>query len=263
MVRTLRKAKETRPVAVLMKEPDAAYAEQLNVFHRVVTYDSAGFSDDGLDALAQTNHEKGNILPRLRAIDLSPYDEFMFLDTDVLASAPVDAAWGALRATNQPVAAPGLAVDCAWHFGKVCEISDALGLKPQLPHVHAGAFYVNRAEDPGALREFSDLAVEAFKRYDELGFLRLFREESRVLEICLSYAHRKMGYAPVDFYQSPVINFNVRSDTKLPTSWQVLGDGYKDRRSVGNKPYPLTHYFIKAGHKEDYDAQYKALTAGG
>ena len=263
LVRTLRKAKETRPVAVLVKEPDAAYAEQLDVFHRVVTYDSAGFSDDGLDALAQTNHEKGNILPRLRAISLSPYEEFMFLDTDVLASAPVDAAWGALRATNRPVAAPGLAVDCAWHFGKVCEISDALGLKPQLPHVHAGAFYVNRAEDPGALREFSDLAVEAFKRYDELGFLRLFREESRVLEICLSYAHRKMGYAPVDFYQSPVINFNVRSDTKLPTSWQVLGDGYKDRRSVGNKPYPLTHYFIKAGHKEDYDAQYKALTAGG
>ena len=56
LVRTLRKAKETRPVAVLVKEPDAAYAEQLNVFHRVVTYDSAGFSDDGLDALAQTNH---------------------------------------------------------------------------------------------------------------------------------------------------------------------------------------------------------------
>lgn len=227
----------------------------------MVTYDPARFEDDGLDALAGTNHERGNILPRLRAIDLSPYDEFAFVDTDVLCSAPVDAAWAALRAANQVVAAPGLARDCNWHFGRVCEISEALGLKPQLPHVHAGVFYVNRLKDPAALRRFMGFAVEAFERYDELGFARLFREESRVLEICLSYAHHKLGYQPVDFYRSPVINFNVPREEKLPTSWQRLGDGYKDRRSKGGEPYPLTHYFVKAGHKDDYDAQYKALTA--
>jgi len=262
LVKTLRKAgRDARPAAVLVRRTDAAYATSTGVFHRVVTYDPTRFEDDGLDALAGTNHERGNILPRLRAIDLSPYDEFAFVDTDVLCSAPVDAAWAALRAANQAVAAPGLVRDCNWHFGRVCEISEALGLTPQLPHVHAGVFYVNRLKDPAALRRFMDSAVEAFERYDELGFARLFREESRVLEICLSYAHHKLGYQPVDFYRSPVINFNVPREEKLPTSWQRLGDGYKDRRSKGGEPYPLTHYFVKAGHKDDYDAQYKALTA--
>ena len=262
LVKTLRTAgRDARPAAVLVRRTDESYATSTGVFHRVVTYDPARFEDDGLDALAGTNHERGNILPRLRAIDLSPYDEFAFVDTDVLCSAPVDAAWAALRAANQAVAAPGLARDCNWHFGRVCEISEALGLKPQLPHVHAGVFYVNRLKDPAALRRFMGFAVEAFERYDELGFARLFREESRVLEICLSYAHHKLGYQPVDFYRSPVINFNVPREEKLPTSWQRLGDGYKDRRSKGGEPYPLTHYFVKAGHKDDYDAQYKALTA--
>ena len=262
LVKTLRKAgRDARPAAVLVRQTDAAYATSTGVFHRVVTYDPTRFEDDGLDALAGTSHERGNILPRLRAIDLSPYDEFAFVDTDVLCSAPVDAAWAALRAANQPIAAPGLVRDCNWHFGRVCEISEALGLKPQLPHVHAGVFYVNRLKDPAALRRFVGSAVEAFERYDELGFARLFREGSRVLEICLSYAHHKLGYQPVDFYRSPVINFNVPREEKLPTSWQRLGDGYKDRRSTGGEPYPLTHYFVKAGHKDDYDAQYKALTA--
>ena len=58
---------------------------------------------------------------------------------------PCDGVWAAFRRSGQVVAAPGLAKDCKWHFGTVCDVSRGLRLTPggqQLPHVHAGAVAV-------------------------------------------------------------------------------------------------------------------------
>ena len=271
LVKTLRKAgRDARPAAVLVRQTDAAYATSTGVFHRVVTYDPTRFEDDGLDALAGTSHERGNILPRLRAIDLSPYDEFAFVDTDVLCSAPVDAAWAALRAANQPIAAPGLVRDCNWHFGRVCEISEALGLKPQLPHVHAGVFYVNRLKDPAALRRFVGSAVEAFERYDELGFARLFREEAGCWRFVSATRAPQAGVPTGGLLSQSRDQLQRAEEEKLPTDSerQRLRGRVQDRQEddgglTSRLPADalLWARSRKAGHKDDYDAQYKALTA--
>ena len=265
LVRTIRtRGEDSRPAAVLVRPEDAAMARAKgDVFDRVVVYDASDTSSDGLDASARTDHERFNIVPRLRAFDYAPYDAFVMLDTDVLCSAPTERAWAAFRGAGHAVVAPGLSRDCGWHFGRVCDVSAKMGIEPpeQLPHVHAGAVYVNRAgSDPAALATFAADAAEAFLRYDEFGFARLFRQESRVLEICMSLAFHRAGFVPLDFYRFPVINFNIRADEKLPSNAQRLG-GHPQRASEDGSPYPFTHYFVKAGFAEDYRRQYEALTA--
>jgi len=137
------------------------------------------------------------------------------------------------------------------------------GMRPgaQLPHVHAGAVYVDASIDPAGFDAFKTHAMDAFKRYDEFGFKSLHRDGGKVLEICLSYAFWKGGYAPLDFYDAPVINFNVRANEKLPSSAQRIG-GRPDGRSTSGKTYPLTHYFVKAGFEKDYQSHYEALVTG-
>ena len=101
-------------------------------------------------------------------------------------------------------------------------------------------------------------AKEAFAAYDAMGFLRLFREESRVLEACASVAFRDQRLTPLDFYRHAVMNFNVPGGEPLPSATQRIG-GHPERESEGGKPYPLTHYFVKAGFREDYEKQYETL----
>lgn len=219
-----------------------------------------------------TEHERFNILPRLRATDYAPYSEFIMLDTDVLCSAPTDGVWASFRRSGQAVAAAGLAEDCKWHFGTVCEVSAALRLASPLPHVHAGAVYVSTSSTStsggggggggarAVLAKFRADTVYAFKNYDQLGFKRWFRQKSRVLEILYSYAFSLSGFLPLDFYTHRVINFNVRAGEVLPSGVQRIG-GYPDRRAPGGGVYPFTHYFVKAGFGKDYDHHYAALTA--
>ena len=67
---------------------------------------------------------------------------------------PCDGVWAAFRRSGQVVAAPGLAKDCKWHFGTVCDVSRGLRLTPggqQLPHVHAGAVYYRAAPDTASV----------------------------------------------------------------------------------------------------------------
>jgi len=257
------------PVAVLILPSDVARVDDVNakeaLFDDVVTYDEAKHAADGLRQLARTNHERYNILPRLRLWEYVPYDEYLVVDADVLCSAPMGDVWAYHRAKKQPVGASGLETDCAWHFGHVCEISREKmpGMRPgaQLPHVHAGAVYVDASIDPAGFDAFKTHAMDAFKRYDEFGFKSLHRDGGKVLEICLSYAFWKGGYAPLDFYDAPVINFNVRANEKLPSSAQRIG-GRPDGRSTSGKTYPLTHYFVKAGFEKDYQSHYEALVTG-
>ena len=257
------------PVAVLILPSDVARVDDVNakeaLFDDVVTYDEAKHAADGLRQLARTNHERYNILPRLRLWEYVPYDEYLVVDADVLCSAPMGDVWAYHRAKKQPVGASGLETDCAWHFGHVCEISREKmpGMRPgaQLPHVHAGAVYVDASIDPAGFDAFKTHAMDAFKRYDEFGFKSLHRDGGKVLEICLSYAFWKGGYAPLDFYDAPVINFNVRANEKLPSSAQRIG-GRPDGRSTSGKTYPLTHYFVKVGFEKDYQSHYEALVTG-
>ena len=210
-------------------------------------------------------HERYNILPRLRATDYAPYTEFIMLDTDILCSGPTDGVWASFQRSGQAISAPGLVTDCKWHFGTICAVSSKLGLTSQLPHVHAGAVYVNMRLGQSAkteLKKFRADTVYAFKNYDALGFKRWFRQKSRVLEILYSYAFSRAGYAPLDFYEHLIINFNIKATEALPSGLQRIG-GYEPRRAPGGGVYPFTHYFIKAGFGGDYTQHYKALTQSG
>jgi hypothetical protein len=210
LVRTLRSAgRDAKPVAVLVLPSDVELAANTTAFQRVIPYQPKRHVRDGMDAFARTDHERFNILPRLRAVDYAPWAEFIMLDTDVLCSAPTDGVWAAFRRSGQAVAAPGLAVDCKWHFGTVCDVSKGLRLTSQLPHVHAGAVYVNTAPDSAlgpVLAKFRADTVAAFTNYDSLGFKRWFRQKSRVLEICYSYAFSRAGRVVCSFEGRPLAN---------------------------------------------------------
>jgi len=66
-VRTLRSAgRDTKPAAVLVLANGVAAATATGVFDRVIAYEPKRHIPDGLDALTRTDHERFNILPRLR-----------------------------------------------------------------------------------------------------------------------------------------------------------------------------------------------------
>jgi len=82
LVRTLRAAgRDTLPVAVLVIPKDAATATATGAFQHVIAYKPEQHAADGLEALARTDHERYNILPRLRVTDYTPFAEFVLLDT--------------------------------------------------------------------------------------------------------------------------------------------------------------------------------------
>ena len=278
LVETLRKrGADTRPVALVCRVPeDSEYAEKTHagVFERYTAYDPrrrrgkrrslrrrVGRARRDESRAAQRPPAPARVRARRRP--RAPVAAYVVLDTDVLCSASTAPVWSAAfvgeRARGRARVKARLRVALRRRVRHLAKSAALCSNRRISPHVHAGAVFVDRANAPtGALERFAAKAKEAFAAYDAMGFLRLFREESRVLEACASVAFRDQRLTPLDFYEHAVMNFNVPGGEPLPSATQRIG-GHPERESEGGKPYPLTHYFVKAGFREDYEKQYETL----
>jgi len=191
-VKLLRKVGDVYPMSLLADHESLAPALGSKLFDHVILYRPECF-DDGLNEVTSTAHERWNMLPELRMDLLSPYEEFMKMDTDIVpTSKGTSAIWEAFRRRGCAFDDFGVPFDSSWHWGKLGAINSKLKQKGKIEtdmhHTHVGLFYANfgqgrRGSFPAILAQ----AKSALMRYDELGFEREFRGGA-VDEILFSWA---------------------------------------------------------------------------
>jgi len=215
LILTLRKNKDTRPVDILTgSAKEARYAESLRVFNRVMHID---VESDPLFGMCKTNFEKKCLLPRLRLEKYLNHEYTMLLDVDMLCAFPTDAAWDFLKKNNQPVSLLGAKENAKWHWGYWGEICGRLGTSPM--ETHGGLIFFNKNYSEKLSRIFGE-AEYCFVNYSELGMKR-FYEGGAVDEPCFSYSFSKNGLVPINFSDFPIMTFNHKGTSPLPTKAQT------------------------------------------
>ena len=205
-VKLLRKVGDVYPMSLLADHESLAPALGSKLFDHVILYRPECF-DDGLNEVTSTAHERWNMLPELRMDLLSPYEEFIKMDTDIVpTSKGTSAIWEAFRRRGCAFDDFGVPFDSSWHWGKLGAINSKLKqegkIETDMHHTHVGLFYANfkqgrRGSFPAILAQ----AKSALMRYDELGFERKFRGGA-VDEILFSWAlatSKHTTWMPVPF----------------------------------------------------------------
>ncbi|CAB4143363.1 Alpha-mannosyltransferase [uncultured Caudovirales phage] len=93
LVNTLRKVGDTLPISVLTSEQDADYCKSLNIFDKIVIYD---FNNE-LSLRTNTSFEKYGAVPKILMLKLTPYEETIFVDSDVLCQYNPEHVWELMR----------------------------------------------------------------------------------------------------------------------------------------------------------------------
>lgn len=158
-------------------------------------------------------HEKYNVDVMLNIYRVLPYDETIFMDSDVIRMRKTQlfdfmSSWAATN--NQSFVAFGKNKDCSWHFGTVCDIEKKHNIR--LPHTHAGIIYMKK----GAMLDlFFAYANEAAQKYNSLDFKRRLKGRSKALEIHLSYAMGRLKWHPIDFKLQDEICFYPVNESRV------------------------------------------------
>lgn len=172
-------------------------------FDKVILYDT--------DSSIKHPHERYNVDVMLHMNSWLPFDETIFVDSDIIRTKPDNLFiffYEKSKAFNQSVLMFGKKKDCKWHFGTVCQIERQIGVR--LSHTHAGIIYLRRGH---MLNEFFRHANFASNNYDNFHFLRLLKAGSKALEIHLSYAMGKMNWYPIEFSRQNTLCFNANMQT--------------------------------------------------
>ena len=181
--------------------------------------------DDGMNALVKTPFEQYGLVAKVRVLMLTPYDEFMLPDSEVLPSYTVWRVWEAFRKANQDFNDFGTRNRakhrhahnewvCHFHWNHVCQISDKLLNKSIIQRgmyqTHSGVWYFNHANSSSALYEHFRLMADGYLHYLDLGFLPGFRG-GPTDEILLAYAYAARNttedWGPIEF--PPLFSFNT------------------------------------------------------
>jgi len=233
LTQTIRKQNDERPVSLLIHQRDIEYAQQYNMFDKLVVFNPK----DKLWENCTTNFEKYCLYPRLYLNSYTPYEESITVDSDVLCQYNADKVWKFCSQYTKPVVMTGRHDDPSWHWGHINEVSEAYGKK--VPHVHGGFFYLRK--DP-FLDTFFDYCKEVFYKYDDYNCKRMFRG-GKVDEIIFAIAHAHFDMLPVDFSQFPIMTFNYTPDMEIPSKIQTEGGRIEEMKDY----IPFVHMFDKMG----------------
>lgn len=235
LVETIRKQKDNRPVSIVINDNDREYAEKCGIFDKIINF---VIFDQELWNECYTGFEKFCLYPRLFLHKYICYDETIVIDSDVLCQYSPESIWRYLHLLPQPIVQLGHINDPSWHWGTINEVSEAFG--KNVPHVHGGFFFIRR--DPW-INEYFGFAREMFMKYDEYKCKRWY-QNGRVDEILFALAHAHFNINPIDFYDIPIMTFNIIDDMEFPTKLQTEGHG-----KLMDNYIPFIHMFAyKPGH---------------
>ena len=249
-VALLKAAGNVHPVSIIVDASSFKYATSANVFDNVVLYRPECFND-GLNDMTDTPHIRYNMVPELRFELLTPYDEFIKIDVDIVpqpipqqqnVSRGLEHIWSLFRRHGQAFATIGRPHKRSrhWHWGQLGNISDRLQKqgKIQAPmcSTHAGVIYVNYAfARDDALRRHFDAMREGLSTYRDLHFLPLYNG-GPVDEILISYAFASANptWTPINY------GVDVYGSKNLPIDMALI-PGCK--MNTADTPIILLHVF--------------------
>jgi hypothetical protein len=176
--------------------------------------------------------------PKVNVYHFAPYDENIFLDTDVVVQCSTEDVWNYLSNQSQPIVMTGRKDDPEWYWGTIRNVSQIFG--KHVPHTHGGFIYFRKPET----EQFYQFASEIVKRHDELGGLRQFRG-SMADEFIYALSFAQFGYQPVNFDEYPIITFNI-PDYMIPTKLQTSENKELD------KYIPFIHMYDRGMYEATY-----------
>lgn len=209
---SFRRFGDTLPYGIVTSPESAADPELVRLCFEFCRCHLLGFETN---ASSVTPHQRYNVDVMLKLLDITPWHETIFFDSDVLRVSrcnPWDARLGFTQYRSQSINLFGRHKDCGWHFGFACKLEQRNHMR--FSHTHAGMMYIRK---DAKAREFFLYAQNASDHYDSLGF-RPFKgkHNAHALEIHWSYAFGKLDWFPIEFDQQSLFSFNWFPNEPLP-----------------------------------------------
>lgn len=205
--KTIRKY-DQRPICVLTLNEHLHLIDR-NLFNDVVEYKIV----NNYFNYFKTPFEIFGTYAKINLISFSPYEETIYLDSDVVCQFSPENLWQFASNRKNPIMMMGQKEDPSWHFGHIESVSLKYGKK--IPHTHGGFVYFRKDS-----LEFFNYCNELVPNYDSLDCKRWYKN-SMPDEIFFAIAHAKFDYDPIEFDEYPIMTFNITENISLPTKLQT------------------------------------------
>lgn len=223
---------QSRKFGILINDSDFDYTNNLNLFDSIIIND---YSNE-LYNYAKTPFERYCLIPRITFNEYLPFDENLIIDTDVICIYDPTLVWKYFESSAQNIGMTGFSWDETWHWGTIQIISETIGVK--IPHTHGGIFYIRNKE---SLKNYFNQCHNIFHLYDDFKLLRNFRG-GRVDEPIFAIAMALNNMTPLDFIEYPIITFNLKHDSTIPTNIQTVNElNFECKHYI-----PFVHMFEKS-----------------
>lgn len=232
---TIRKQNDNLPISLLINPEDEEYARSLEMFDQLIHF--IPHRKDKMWKSCETGFEKYGVYTKISLERYIPYEENIFLDSDVLCQYDTTELWNFLSNQSSSIVMLGRHDDPNWHWGSIREVSEAFG--KHVSHVHSGFIYLRR---DFKLINFFTKCKEIFHKYDEYKCKRAFRG-GKADEIIFAIAYSHFNLSPIEFDSIPIMTFNYTPDMEIPSKLQTEGG-----QNINLPDYiPFVHMFDKMG----------------
>jgi hypothetical protein len=237
LITTLRKQGDNRPVTVIIDESTVEYFTNKNTG---ADYTLLRVVDDNF-GYYKTEFEMRGMYPKVNLYHFAPYEENIFLDSDVVCQSPTEKVWTFLGNHRQNVVMVGRKNDPTWYWGTIDKVSYTFGKK--VPHTHGGFIYFRKPQS----EKFYKYASDVVRHHDSYGGLRQFRGGSMADEFVYALTFAEFGYSPVNFDEFPIMTFNIRSDMEIPTKLQT------SENKILDDFIPFIHIYDRSIYLDTYN----------
>ena len=235
LVDTLRKQGDNRPVVIIIDSNDVSYFINLEIDAKYVILNGA----DNDFKYFNTDFERKGTYPKIKLYHYSPFEETIFVDSDVLCQTSTEKLWSFVGSQQQDVLMTGRKHDMGWAGGDIGNIISKFG--KHIPHVHGGFVYFRKPQ----AEQFYSFIMETVKNYDRWCGWRHYKG-SMPDELLYAMTFGEFGYEPVNFDQFPIMTFDIPPD-QIPTKFQT-----SEGKTLDDY-IPFIHMINRSIHKPVYD----------
>jgi hypothetical protein len=229
LLKMIRKVGDTLPISIICLEKDVENLKSKNIFDKIIPINF----NDSLFQTALTDFEKFGAIPKILMLNMTPYEETIFTDSDMLCQYNTTHVWDILSNTTQCINLVGQNFSPEWHFGYNWKVSHFIG--KEVPETHSGIVYWNKSHHQ--FDRFYYNLIDIWNRYDYYQMLRWFRG-GRPDEAIFAVALANMDYKVLEFSETPVITFNYDENVVFPCNIQTIPNIVEL-----DKPIPFIHMF--------------------
>ena len=237
---------KNRPKALLTNKEDFEYAKSKKIFDDIIVldYDNNQYLKD-----EKNPHNLYCVIPRILMCDIIPYDKTLALDSDIACISDPSKMWDYINDKNDPFICCGLEWEDIWHWGKVNQIVEKIGMK--IPSIHGGVLCFNKTSDN--YDNFRNDCFDALENYTEYGCLNNFRG-GMTDEVIFSISMARNGIKPLDYLEYPVVSFNIPFSEPLPCYYHTRNGIRRDTWVKCESPIIFNHIFF---HESGNHSMYK------